>query len=282
MKRLIFAFVLTLALVAPHAASASPIFFNGFEVNTAGWSSPTRVASGTGGVTSSSGSWHATTAGSPSGGAGDFTRWGGYNFGAGDAVPTAFQEYTTGVNIFLDVNAGYTNDARLDFDSAINDSLGMFLRDFIFNCGFYNDATGPGAGTNRFVCSTSNNSQPGSAFAKNTARDPFAISTTGWYDFQTHFYNNGGFLAADLSIFNSSSMLQHSWTLTTTDAIGAVGGNRYGWFDYNQISNLAFDNARLDTAVGTAAVPEPASLILLGTGLVGVAVGLRRKAKLAK
>jgi hypothetical protein len=93
------------------------------------------------------------------------------------------------------------------------------------------------------VISASNNSQPGSAFAKNPGRGPIAISTTGWYTFQHHFYNLAGVLAVDLSILDSSGTLVNSWTLSdATDLITVIGGNRYGWFDYNQFSTLAFDN----------------------------------------
>ncbi len=262
-----------LALAATPVAAAPYSFFNGFETDTAGWTNATRVASGTGGITSSTGGFHATSSTTA------FTTFGGYNFGAGNAVPTAFQEYITSIDIFLDVNAGFADNTRFDFSSAINNSLGTHLSDFIFNAGFYgsSDLTGPGAGTNRFVVSASNNSQPGSAFAKNPARAPIAISTTGWYTFQTHFYNDGGVLEAAMSIFDASdTLVGPAWILSNpAHLIAGVGGNRYGWFDYNQIPNLAFDNSSL-TTVDAAAVPEPASLTLLGLGL---AAGVRRRFK---
>ncbi len=252
---------LMMVVMVGQVQAATVLYSNGFETDIAGWFTPTRVASGTGGITSSSGSFHATTAA----GASDFTRWGGYNFDAGDAVPTAFQEYWTAVDIYLNVNGGWTNNTRFDFDSAINNAGGTFLRDFIFNAGFYNDSDGsPGSGTSRFIVSASNNSQPGSAYAKNPGRDPIAISTSGWYTFEHHFYDNGGVLAVDLSIFDASNALVHTWTLSDpTDLIVGVGGNRYGWFDYNEFSSLAIDNSELRVA-DTAAVPEPFSLVLFG------------------
>lgn len=226
-------------LLAGSLPASAANYFNGFETDIAGWETPTRVPSGTDGITSSSGSWHATTAAE----AGDSTRWGGYNYGAG-SVPTVFQEYATSVDIYLNVEGGWANDRRFDFDSAISSSAGTFLSDFIFNAGFYNDATGPGAGTDRFVVSASCNSQPGSAYAKNPARDPIVISTTGWYTFEHHFYDNAGVLNVDMSIYDASGTLIHTWTLVS-DPIAGVGGNRYGWFDYNQFSTLAFDNTFL-------------------------------------
>lgn len=250
-------------------ASAGQVYFNGFETDTAGWpAAPTRVASGTNGIASSSGAFHATT-----GSAGSYTNWGGYNYGAGGSVATTFKEYRTSLDIYLDLNSG-ANGTRFDFDSAINNSSGSFLSDFIFNGGFYNDNDGsPGSGTARFIFTASNNSQPGSAYAKNPARDPFAISTTGWYTFEHHFYENGGNLAVTMSILNAQTdALIHSWTLTGP-AIAGVGGNRYGWFDYNQFASLAIDNAEL----ATTDLPEPGSLALLGLGIAGLMLRRRKQ-----
>lgn len=251
--------VVLLAATFAHAAQATQLYFNGFETDTAGWFSPTRVASGTGGITSSSGAYHAT----PARVGGDYTTWGGYNFGAGNAVPTVFQEYWTSIDIYLDVAGGWANNTRFDFSSAINNSGGTHRRDFIFNAGFYNDADGsPGSGNSRFVISASNNSQPGSAYAKNPDKGPIAILTSGWYTFEHHFYNNSGVLAVDMSILDSANAVVNSWTLSDpSDLIAGIGGNRYGWFAYNQFGTLAFDNSEL--RIRTQAVPEVGSTLLL-------------------
>lgn len=273
------------ALAHGQAAMAGVLYSNGFEVNINDWNAfgppydATRVPSGTNGIPSASGSFHAENSA-----AGSASRWGGYNYGAGNAVPTVFQEYTTSVDIYLNVGGGWANDTRFDFDSAINNSGGTFLRDFIFNAGFYNssDVTGPGAGTNRFVISASNNSSPGSAYPKNPAKGPIAIATTGWYTFQHHFYDNAGTLAVDMSIYDSSSVLVNSWTISNGDLISGVGGNRYGWFDYNKFSVLAFDNASLVTR-DMAAVPEPSTIASLGAGLLaGLGVVVRRRRRSAQ
>ncbi|MCC7485822.1 MAG: PEP-CTERM sorting domain-containing protein [Burkholderiales bacterium] len=264
-------------MTAAHASTAAVLYSNGFETDIAGWNAfgvsfhPTRVASGTNGIASAGGSYHAES--SAGGSAGN---WGGYNYGAGNAVPTAFQEYWTSIDIYLDVGAGAANDTRFDFSSAINNAGGTHRRDFIFNGGFYTDGTGPGANTPRFVISASNNSQPGSAFAKNPARNPIAISTTGWYTFEHHFYDNGGVLAVDMSIFDAADVLVNQWTLSdASDLVPGIGGNRYGWFDYNQFPVLAFDNTEL--RVADATVPEPGSLALLSLAGLGFAAVRRRR-----
>jgi hypothetical protein len=161
----------------------------------------------------------------------------------------------TSVDIYLDVDAGFANDTRLDFSSAIGTpptpptNTTSHRRDFVFNLGFYNDndTTSPGAGTNRFIVSTSNNAGRGSSFPKNPARAPIAITQTGWYTFEHSFRDNGsGILEVELSIYDAAGALISSWILSDpSDIIGVtVGGNRYGWFATNELGDLlAFDNS---------------------------------------
>ena len=225
------------------AMGPTVMYLNGFETDIESWVTPTRVTSGTNGITSASGSYHAEAI------AGNFTRWGGYNsiFPAGG--------FLTSIDVYLDMNAGFANDTRFDWSSAISNPTGAHRRDFVFSGGFYNDTTGPGAGLNRFVFSTSNNT-PG--WPKNPGRDPFAVATTGWYTLQHRFYDNGaGVLAVDLSILDSAGNLLHTWTLSDpSDVIGTtVGGNRYGWFATNNFPFLAIDNAErkeISTVTGKA------------------------------
>lgn len=260
-RRMGLGLVLAAGLAASGTAASSVLYSNGFETDTTDWSAgATRVASGFNGIPSADGSFHAEAA------AGAFTRWGGYNFGAGNAVATAFQEYWTTLDIYLDVGASLANDTRFDFTSAINNAAGTHLRDFAFNVGFYDDATGPGAGTDRFVISASNNTGRGDSDPKNVARAPIAIDATGWYTFQHHFYDNAGVLAVDLGIFDDGGALLNEWTLSDAgDLIAGVGGNRYGWFPNNELDFVAIDNAQLRLA---SAVPAPASALLLGVGLL--------------
>jgi len=223
----------TVLTMGASAAVPPGPYTNGFEFATdtassdTGQTSPmfyvSRVASGTGGITSAAGSWHAVAAVD----SGAFTRYGGYSstFSVGG--------YTTSADIYLDTSASTGgNDLRFDWSSAINRSSGVHLRDFIFNVGT--------DGNGGFVMSASNNA-PG--WPANPDRNPITISTSGWYTFQHHFYNNGGVLAADLTVraLHSTTVLG-TWTLSdATDLIGNVGGNRYGWLVNNALP-LALDN----------------------------------------
>lgn len=241
-----------------------PTFAQGFEVGRDGWFDfggvLTRVPSGTGGVPSFEGLWHAETTGA-------FTRWGGYTntFPAGG--------YTTSVRIYLDTTLGLANDTRMDYSSAIGTPGGAHRRDFIFHTGFYNsaDVTGPGAGTDRFIFNASNNS-PG--FPKNPAGSPTASTATGWYEVEHVFYDSGGgVLAVDVNVYDPSDVLVYSRTLSDpTDIIGGtVGGNRYGWFlnlgwtlpvDLTVIQKgvgFALDNCDLDPVVTSGDVFVPLS-----------------------
>ena len=248
------ALALGVAAMLPGEAEAGQVFSQGFETDTSGWSVPTttRVSSGTDGVTSATGNFHAqvTT---------DYTDWGGYSsvFPAGG--------YTTSLSIYLDLNQT-SNDIRFDWTSAINNSSGGFLRDFVFNGGFYNDNDSTGSGA-RFVFSASNNAGRANSYPKNPARDPFAITQTGWYDFQHTFYDNSGVLAVDLSIIDhTSGSVLKTWTLSnSSDLIAGVGGNRYGWFPNNEFGTLAIDNATLTTL---QAVPEPSTLAMGGVAVL--------------
>ena len=219
-------------------------YFQSFETDTAGWFGATRVMSGTHGVPSKTGAYHAEDGG------GAFTRWGGYS----QTFPVG--GYTTSIDIYLDIAAPYmtgsltpyTNDTRFDWSSAIGTPSCDHRRDFVFNAGFYTDTDSTGTGP-RFVISASNNATRSGAFPKNPGRDPFTINVEGWYTFEHRFYGvPGGQLFVDLTIKNALGVPLHMWTLTDpTDIIGTtVGGNRYGWFVIDEFPvGLAFDNSAL-------------------------------------
>jgi len=257
------------------AASADTVLYsNGFEANNDGWtggggSGGTRVASGTGtlGAPSGTGNYHGEVT------AGAFTRFGGYNYGAGGDMPTVFQEFRTSIDIYLNMDVGAGHDTRFDYSSAVSNAAGGHRRDFVFSGGFYNDG-----GNNRFIFNTSNNT-PG--WPTNPDRESVTIATTGWYTFQHHFYDNGGVLAVDLQILDSSSSVLKSWTLSdASDTINLIGGSRYGWFVTNAFGTLAIDDVSL-SVVTTIPLPPAAWAglsTLAGVSLVGF---VRRRRQLA-
>jgi hypothetical protein len=219
-------------------------FFQSFEINDAGWFGATQVATGTHGVTSKTGAFHAEDGGSA------FTRWGGYS----KTFPVG--GYTTSIDIYLDISptymtgsaTPYPNDTRFDWTSAISTPDCGHRRDFVFNAGFYTDSDSTGMGP-RFVISASNNAGRGSSFPKNPGRMPYTVTTEGWYTFEHRFRDNGaGVLAVDLTLKNSAGIPLMMWTLSDpSDLIGStVGGNRYGWFPQDDFpTGVAFDNSAL-------------------------------------
>lgn len=230
------------------ALAAGVSYFNGFETDTNGWTGATRVASGTNGIISASGSWHAEAA---AGEFAAFTRWGGYggiSGCSGSACAANFPQlgYVTSIDIYLDAeNTTRTNDTRFDFSSAINDPAGAHRRDFVFNAGFYNDTDTTGSGP-RFVITASNNAGRSGADPRNPGRNPLTIANDGWYTFQHTFSNNGsGVLTVDLTIKDAAGATLRTWTLSDpTDVINAtVGGNRYGAFAAQEFTLLAIDNS---------------------------------------
>jgi hypothetical protein len=229
------------------AGLAFATFFQGFETDTSGWTGATRVASGTDGVPSKTGGFHAEDA---NGNALTYTFWGGES----KTFPPG--GYTTSVDIYLDISPPYMtgslmpypDDTRFDWTSAIGTPQCDHRRDFVFNAGFYTDTDTTGTGP-RFVISASNNAGRGSSFPKNPGRMPYTILVEGWYTFEHRFRDNGsGVLAVDLTIKNAAGLPLMTWTLSDpSDIIGTtVGGNQYGWFVQNEFpAGLAFDNSAL-------------------------------------
>jgi len=246
----------------PYYACVTGLYEQDFEANTSGWNTfvgpayaITRVPSGTNGVTSANGSWHAEGV-TPAG------NWGGYgdicgcaSTGCAAGAPFPAGGYRTSIDIYLDVGGGWVNDSRFDWSSAINQPDGTHRRDFIFNASFLDstDLTPPGAGVNRFVIAASNNS-PG--FAQGGVA-PAAITASGWYTFHHRFYDSGGgVLACEFSVADSAGTIVAQWVRSDPgDIIGVtVGGNRYAWAPASSFPFLAFDNAQRATGAQTGSL----------------------------
>jgi hypothetical protein len=255
--------LLTAAAVAAAAsfAVAGDVFVQGFEANTNGWfdqsngwsGTVTRVASGTGGIASASGAYHAvfTQGGaSPTGG---FTRFDGYR-------SAWLGGYTASVDVYLSTD--WANGEGFDYAVASNTTSNNHLRDFIFHVA--KDLTGQ----LRVGASNNTNFDPRMDLA---AINNVAINSSGWYTFQHVFRDAGdGSLAVDLNLLDALGNVLFTETRNNAaDLLGTIaGGNRYGWFTNIDIADgINVDNARLTI------VPLPpaawAGLAMLG-GIVGV------------
>ncbi len=269
-------------------------FFQGFETDTSGWynqgnGSIARVPSGfstsggyADGIDSADGSYHARLYVNPNanfGNAGDpqctpgakdcigpYTDW-GLSFSAG-RFPTG--GVSTSADIYLDTAfASAHKDYRFDWDSALNDSTGQFLQDYVFNVGTAvpNDpcvASGTVTGNSHFVIAASTNVFREGASPEDPTHNPQCVTSSGWYTFKHVFKpDSSGDLEIDMTITNKqTSAVVASWTLhpvcdmpqslgLCTEGqplpISAVGGNAYGWFANQEINQLALDDTDLQT-----------------------------------
>lgn len=235
-------------------APAATVWKQGFESNTTSWTpwgggSVSRVQSRSNGIQSASELWHAQVNGSA------YTNWGSYS----GSFPTG--GYYTEQDVYLDMSQSVGPAKQISFSSAINNTSGTHRRDFVLHL------MTSGATPGQWLANASNNT-PG------TFTGPEVVTTdeTGWYTIQHKFYDLGsGVLAVDVSLIRAvDGYVVKTWTLSdSSDIIGVtVGGNRYGWFVINDVSNLAIDNTRIgpapqptiiDTDGPTVTIDDPSS-----------------------
>ncbi len=223
-------------------ATFNSTWFQGFEIDAIDWSGTTRVPSGTNSITSSTGAYHGEAT------SGAFTRFNAYS-----AVWPG--DYSTAIDVYLD--PAWPVGQGFDYSVATSGTTNVHRRDFIFHVGVHADG--------RLLVNGSNNSD----FTVNNFKllndgdgTPHEVQAAGWYTFQHVFYDEGGVLAVDLRLLDSSGGVLFTTTRKdASDLIGtAVGGNRYGWFVFST-RTLAIDNQRRTTA----AVQSPTTTALTVT-----------------
>jgi hypothetical protein len=276
-------------------------YSQGFETDTSGWyqcpnvgsdvaDGPiNRVASGVNGIPAYDGNYYGVEPGGPDygdlGGEGlnDFTYFGltpstapGYTGWAATATAFPAGGFKASLAIYLDVgNSIYqaANDTRFDWDIGMYDSSANFLRDFVFNAGFYNNL-GASGNQNGFVIAAGNNAGRGSSYPEDPGHNPITITTGGWYTFNDVFTLSptSGALQDLMTVDNAQGDVVGTWTLSNPGDTNP-GGIVYGAFEQQEFSNagLAIDDATVTV------IPEPGTVTLVGIGLVGMLLSVRRR-----
>ncbi len=251
--------VLSLGIAGALAGSAigGPTFNQGFETDTAFWfdggsyGTLNRVASGSSGIPSASGSWHAEATGSNSA---PYTTFGGYqsSFGGG---------FVARLDVYLDT--AMATGSGFDYSVAASRQNGNHLRDFVFH-------VTKDTSTGKLLVGASNNTN----FAPRQDLENInhaEVTQTGWYTLEHVFYDNGGVLAVDLNLIGAGNTVL--FTETRSDAgdliASVVGGNRYGWLTFiSSGTTLSIDNTTLEYAV--IPLPSAAAMGLCGLALVAM------------
>lgn len=249
---------------------AGPIFSQGFESNTDGWFDEDngwagdieRVSTGPGGITSSSGSFHATAIQTDVTGiglTGPFSNFSGLNSNT---------NWPGGITVSTDIYLDTSWDAGegFDYSTAISDSSGNHLRDFIFHV--TKDTSPGGLG---LLVGGSNNTTFDPRLDLKTINH-FEVTSSGWYTFQHVFREESGDLVGDLILRNDAGDLLFTETRTNGDSIATTGGARYSWLtNIDIVGGIALDNHSL------SAVPEPSSVVLFGFGALGLLAYARQR-----
>ena len=244
------ALVAAVALSVAVPVQAATVYLQGFEVDTSGWmdadsgwaGNVDRVASGTDGINSAAGSWHAVMTGETNG---PFSRFDGYR----DEWPG---EYTAEVDVYLD--PAWANGSGFDYSVASSAAGGGHLRDFIFH-------VAKDTSTGTLLVAGDNNTNFATREDLETINH-HVVTAAGWYTLQHHFYNSGGVLAVDLNLLDQDSNVLFTETRSTpTDTIpDVVGGNRYAWFNFIDVDGgIAVDEHSLGIpSVTTGEIFNPA------------------------
>ena len=228
---------------SPAGSFSTVPWVQGFESGTEGWFDSSdawygtvdRVTSGTGGITSASGDYHAMVSGDAD--SGPFSRFDGYR----DAWPGT---WVAEVDVYLDPT--WTAGTGFDYSVAANGSDGNHQRDFIFH-------VAKDTSTGKLLVAGSNNTN----FAPREDLESinhYVVDAAGWYTLRHTFRDQSGQLAVDLQLVDTGGNVLFTETRTdATDLISTeVGGNRYSWFTFiNADGGIAVDNHQLSISDAT-------------------------------
>ncbi len=216
----------------------------------------TRVLSGTDGIPSKSGVAHGVIDSTGVGATGAFTRLRGYDDSFNDG-------FKTSLDVYMDLSdpAVAADTYGWDLTTAATQQDGSHLQDFIFHTA--SNASG------EILVAGSNNTN----FTRRndlTTLNHYAITSSGWYTFEWDFRDDGGVLAVDMNLRDSSGTLL--WTETRTDAgnliATVVGGHRYMWFTFLEVDKLAIDNTQLIRNIPVSCVQASGTSFSSGTTTV--------------
>jgi hypothetical protein len=238
-------------------------FFEGFEDAIApanAWNpynnNVVRVATGTDGIISKTGGYHATIDPTDATQTGAFTRLGGYSSDFGNG-------FTASQDIYIDLTdtTVANNTYGWDLSTAVNNQSNAHRRDFIFHAA--SNASG------NVLIAGSNNSN----FTRRNdlaSLNNYEITSSGWYTFEWVFRDSAGSLAVDLNLLDASGT--HLFTETrfnVSDSIAtAVGGNRYMWFTFFETSKISIDNTTLNKEVSVSCSASSGDTFPLGVTTV--------------
>jgi hypothetical protein len=246
-RLLILALVLAVGFASLPAITSAlaqfTVFSQGFEVDTQGWLTSigssnygtlARVNSGTDGINSATGNWHAKMGGNSTGSpTGPFSRFGSYqtNWNGG---------FTASIDVYLDTS--WANGEGFDYSVAANRQNNTHLRDFIWHVGKVNG---------NLLVNASNNSDANFNAWKlenENGSNYYTVTNSGWYTLRHIFREESGSLVVDFVLLDSAGTILHTITRTTPadDIASIVGGNRYAWFVYiSVVDGLHTDNVKL-------------------------------------